>query len=147
MDAWNNFNFNSSPNPINGNFNRGVGNNFNTGYMPPAPRYEIIQVNGEAGARNFRMAPNSKALLLDDTAAIIWLAQTDGTGYLTVTPYDVFPHQQVPPIDINNLEMRVSQLEEKINNGQSNFVSNKQSKKQRQQQHADANESTSDSTN
>jgi len=39
-----------------------------------APHYDIIQVNGEAGARNFRMAPNSTALLLDKTASIIWLA-------------------------------------------------------------------------
>ena len=29
-----------------------------------APRYEIIKVNGEAGARNFRMAANSSALFL-----------------------------------------------------------------------------------
>ena len=137
-------------NPIGMGMNRMMPNNnmynLNANYMPPAPQYELIKVNGEAGARNFRMAPNSQALLLDETAAIVWLAQTDGTGYLTVTPYDIFPHQQMPPVDINNLAMRVSQLEEKINNAQSNTISNKQSKKQRQQ-HADTNESTSDSTN
>lgn len=103
-------------------------------YTPPAPHYEIIKVNGEAGARNFRMGPNSSALLLDETAAIVWLAQTDGTGYLTVTPFDLAPHQAAPQVDLNNLVARVSALEELVNaNNQSNSFSNKQSKKQRQQ--------------
>lgn len=120
-------------NPIGAGMNRMMPNNMynlNAGYMPPAPQYELIKVNGEAGARNFRMAPNSQALLLDETAAIVWHAQTDGTGYLTVTPYDIIPHQQVAPIDINNLAARVTQLEELINARQPNT---KQSKKQRQQ--------------
>lgn len=112
-------------------------NGFNpaaTQYTPPAPHYEIIKVNGEAGARNFRMGPNSSALLLDETAAIVWLAQTDGTGYLTVTPFDLAPHQAAPQVDLNNLVARVSALEELVNaNNQSNSFSNKQSKKQRQQ--------------
>lgn len=125
-------------NPIGANINYGsrIPNNMynlNTGYLPPAPRYELIKVRGEAGANNFRMAPNSQALLLDETAPIIWHAQTDGTGYLTLTPYDIMPHQQVPPVDINNLAARVAQLEEVINARQSNT---KQSKKQRQQSDA-----------
>lgn len=114
----------------------------NSAYLPPAPRYEVIRVNGEAGARNFRMAPNSNALLLDETAAILWFAQTDGTGYLTVTPYDLMPHQQAQPVDINNLAARVTQLEEMINARQSNSFSNKQSKKQ---QHATTGEHGNDS--
>lgn len=138
MERWNNFN----TNPI-GRMS-GAGNPYGINNYMPAQRYEIIRVNGEAGAKNFRMAPNSNALLLDDTAAIIWVAQTDGTGYLTVTPYDVFPHQQVPPVDVNNLAARVAQLEEIIN-AKSNTFSNKQSKKQRQ--HADStNESASNTT-
>lgn len=36
-----------------------------TGYNP-LPRYELIKVNGEESAKNFRMAPNSDALLLDE---------------------------------------------------------------------------------
>lgn len=129
MEHWN-----MNPNSI------GMGANFGRinpsmatyGYMPPAPRYEVIKVNGEAGAKNFRMAPNSTTLLLDETAAIVWFAQTDGTGYLTVTPYDIMPHQQLPPVDINNLATRVQQLEDVINARQSNTYPNKQSKKHRQ---------------
>lgn len=98
------------------------------------PRYEVIKVNGEAGAKNFRMGPNSSALLLDNTAAIVWYAQTDGTGYLTVTPFDITPHQIPKPIDMNDLSARVTKLEEIIANvQQSNIGTTKQSKKQRQQ--------------
>ena len=121
MDTWNN-NFN----PLNMNMNMGT---MQPRYIPPAPRYEIIKVNGEAGARNFRMAPNSNALLLDETAAIVWFAQTDGTGYLTVTPYSITPYQPAPQVNINDLATRVAQLEEIVNNAQSNSFSNKRSKK------------------
>lgn len=104
----------------------------NTRYNPPAPRYEIIKVNGEAGANNFRMAPNSSALLLDESAPIVWFAQTDGGGYLTITPFDITPHQQKPPVDLNNLLERVNKLEEYYVQ-QSNSSAAKPAKKQRQQ--------------
>lgn len=114
-----------------------------------APRYEVIRVNGEAGARNFRMGPNSNALLLDNTAAIVWYAQTDGTGYLTVAPFDIVPHQTPKPVDMNDLSARVSKLEEIIANvQQSNTGTSKQTKKQRQQleNNGAANEFTGNTT-
>ena len=86
--------------------------NARTTAYQPLPRYEIIQVNGKAGAESFRMAPNSSALLLDTTGSIIWFARTDGAGYLTVTPYDFSPHVEQPPVDLNALVARVAKLEE-----------------------------------
>lgn len=80
-----------------------------------APRYEVIQVNGEGGVDAFQMGPNSSVLLLDKTAPIVWLVQSDGAGYKVKTPYDISPHQAVPPADINSLEQRLSKLEEIIN--------------------------------
>ena len=53
----------------------------------PYSQTKIVHVNGENGARTFQMLPNSDVLLLDDTAPIVWLAQTDGAGYKTITPY------------------------------------------------------------
>ena len=100
------------------------------GYRP-LMHYEIIQVNGRAGAESFRMAPNSSALLLDNTGAIIWFAQTDGAGYLTVTPYDFSPHQEQPPITLNDIDARLKKLEEYYVQ-QSNSTTTKQSKKQQQ---------------
>ena len=119
--------------------------NYNNPYMP-APHYELVKVNGEAGAKNFKMAPNSAALLLDETAPIVWLVQTDGSGLLTPTPFDIIAHQQPQQIDINNLALRVAQLEERLND-QSNSFSCKQSKKQRQQRNEQSTESSSDSAN
>lgn len=121
----------------NGRINNGMGmmsnQNWNTtmrNYNPYAPHYEIIRVNGEAGANNFQMAPNSSQFLLDSsTNNLIWLVQTDGAGYLSASSFDIFPHQVQPPVDVNNLEARVKQLEEAY----VQFTSGptKQSKKQR----------------
>ena len=100
-----------------------MNNNFNwSGYMPRqntpyglAPHFELCKVRGEESAKNFRMAPNSETILVDETAPIIWHAQTDSSGYLTVTPYVITPYQpeQKPQIDVNDLAERVKQLEEK----------------------------------
>lgn len=110
-------------------------NSFRYNPQPLLQRYEIIKVNGEAGARSFRMLPNSNTLLLDENAPIVWLAQTDGAGYMTVTPYDLQLHVQPEAIDINSLVARIQHLEEElINVRESNSQSNKQSKKQRPQQ-------------
>lgn len=98
--------------------------------MYTAPHYEIIRVNGEAGANNFQMAPNSSQFLLDaSTNNLLWLVQTDGAGYLTASPFDIFPHQVQPPVDVNNLEERVKQLEEAYVQFTSGSI--KQPKKQR----------------
>lgn len=87
--------------------------------MQQAQKYEIIHVNGEAGAQCLRMAPNSNALLLDDTAPLVWLAQTDGAGYKTVTPYSIAPYQPSPPVDVAGLEDRVKRLEEMLSGAKS----------------------------
>lgn len=78
-------------------------------------RYEIIKVNGENGARAFNLPPNSSILLLDETQPIVWLAQADGAGYKTVTPYTITPFQAEPPVDTKSLEQRVARLEELLN--------------------------------
>ena len=78
-------------------------------------RYEIIRVNGRNGAEAFNLPPNSSVMLLDETAPIVWLAQTDGAGYKTLTPYSITPYQAQQPVDLNSLEERIKRLEEKVN--------------------------------
>lgn len=95
-----------------------------------ARRTEIIHVNGENGARALQMMPNSQALLLDDTAPIVWLAQTDGAGYKTVTPYTIAPYQPEPEISMKDLDSRLRKLEEVMNNAKSNAPSSKKHTKQ-----------------
>ncbi len=80
-----------------------------------APRCEIVHVNGENGARAFRMAPKSQCLLLDDTAPIVWLCVSDGAGYHTTTPYQITPYQAQPEPDYNALNQRLTRLEEMLN--------------------------------
>ena len=105
--------------------NRVAGINYTNFYGNTLPRYELIKVNGEESAKNFRMAPNSDALLLDENNPILYHVQTDGAGYLSVNSYDLILHQPAPQVDINLLNQRVSQLEELLNARQSNSQSKK----------------------
>lgn len=92
------------------------------------PRQEIVKVNGQNGARAFQMAPNSSALLLDESAPIIWLVQTDGAGYKTEIPYSITPYQAQPEPDYNSLEERIKKLEDIINGKKSDPGSTKRTK-------------------
>lgn len=90
-------------------------NTYGYGQMQQAPKYEIIEVNGENGVNALQMAPNSRVIAMDKTAPIIWVCQTDGAGYKTSTPFDITPHKAAAPVDINNLEERIARLEGIIN--------------------------------
>ena len=76
---------------------------------------EVVKVNGKNGVDAYQLAPNSSALLLDTTAAIVWLVQTDGAGYKTSTAYDITPHVSEEETQFKTLEERISKLEETIN--------------------------------
>jgi hypothetical protein len=78
-------------------------------------RMEIVRVNGENGARAFQLPPNSNVLLLDESAPLVWLVQTDGAGYKTVAPYTITPYQAQPAPDYNSLAERIQRLEDMIN--------------------------------
>lgn len=83
--------------------------------QPQQTAYQITRVNGKNGADAFQMPPNSAILLLDETAPIIWLKQTDGAGYPTCTPYQIAPYQAQPEPDFNSFNERLTRLEEKFN--------------------------------
>lgn len=85
------------------------------GQMQSQQRMEIIRVNGEGGARAYQMPPSSNALLLDEANPLVWLVQTDGAGYKTVTPYTITPYQAAPAPDLGTLEQRITRLEGMIN--------------------------------
>ena len=78
-------------------------NQYVPSYMQPPQRMEIVRVNGENGARAYQLPPNSSALLLDESAPLVWLIQTDGAGYKTATPYTIAPYQAQPAPDYNSL--------------------------------------------
>lgn len=98
----------------------------------PVTKSEVTKVSGRNGATAFPLAPNSSALLLDETAPIVWLKTTDGAGYPTLTPYDISVHHDEPTVDTKSLEMRIAKLEEIINE-QSNSWSTKHSEASNEQ--------------
>lgn len=77
----------------------------------PVYRGEIINVNGAAGARSLRLAPNSSVILRDANEPIVWLCEADGTGYFEPIPYSVTPYQAQPAVDVNDLVKRIARLE------------------------------------
>ena len=94
--------------------------------MPSPAQQQVVKVNGRNGAEMYQMAANSSVLLLDESAPIVWLATTDGAGYKSLTAYDIAPHQEQPPVDIKNIEERLSRLEEAMKHGnESNSSSSK----------------------
>ena len=86
---------------------------------------QVIKVHGRNGADLYSMLPNSSVLLLDELEPIVYLAQTDGAGYKTVTAYDISVHEDIPPVDVKSLEQRIAKLEEALHN-EPNTSNNKQ---------------------
>lgn len=86
--------------------------------IPTVQKQEIVKVNGKGGVDAFQLPPDSSALLLDTSAPIVWLVQTDGAGYKTCVPYDIAPHKTEEEVAKDNykaLEERIARLEETIN--------------------------------
>ena len=78
------------------------------------PAQQVIQVAGKASIDTLQMSPNSSILIMDTTAPIVWLCVSDGLGKVTATAYDISVHQDVPPVDVNALEQRVTNMEATI---------------------------------
>ena len=113
--------------------NNGMNMNMNSLNLMNAPVYRVTRVHGTQGVNELRMAPDCEGLFADETAPIIWHVKTDGAGYKTAVAYDINPHQEVPPVDVNSLAARVDKLEALLNNVQQHQSnSSKQPRKQRQ---------------
>ena len=78
------------------------------------PKYEIIHVNGRNGAEAFRMAPNSSAILMDDTQPVVWLCVSDGAGYSNPVPYKIEPFVEQPEPSYTDLMNKINELEAAI---------------------------------
>ena len=91
-------------------------------YMPR--NEQVVKVNGEQSARMLNLAPNSSMLALDENAPIVYLIQTDGAGYKTISAFEITPKKQPNFNDFSTLEERINKLEERLNE-QPNFEQNK----------------------
>lgn len=72
---------------------------------------QVVKVNGENGANAYQMAPNSSALLLDEKDPLVYLVQTDGAGYKTVSAYSITKYEPEPHVNVASLEERIKRLE------------------------------------
>lgn len=72
---------------------------------------QVTQVNGKASVDQLKLAPNSSLLAMDTTAPIVWLCKTDSVGAIYAQPYDITPHVEKPPVDVNALEERLANIE------------------------------------
>jgi len=97
--------------------------NFNYSYPQ---KMEIIHVSGKQGAEQFKMLPNSNALLLDDTQPVVWLSKTDGTGLQTLIPYDITEHIEKPPVRLEDIEARLNNIERMLYHESNESVINEQ---------------------
>ena len=104
----------------------------------PIYRGEIINVNGAAGARSLRLAPNSSVILRDANEPIVWLCEADGTGYFEPVPYTVAPYQAQPAVDVNDLARRITRMEAMLDAQSDDEPQTQQPKRRRQS--ADAGE-------
>lgn len=83
-------------------------------YSYRLPTYEIVKVNGRGGANAFQMGANSSILLLDETDNVVWLAQTDGAGYKTVTPFKITPYTEQNVLDVSAITAKIEELEKEV---------------------------------
>lgn len=125
-------------------------NNFNP-VQPQATRQEIIQVNGLDGAKAYQMQPNSQIILLDLNNPTVYIKQTDGANFPTITTYQLIPVETVAAEEKgtnNNIELRLKKLEEfmgELTNEQSVIEQPKPSGKSNKRINS-ASTSTSDAT-
>ena len=86
-------------------------------YNPYQPynNQQIIKVNGINGANAYSLMPNSSCLLLDETAPRLFLAQTDGAGYKTISSYKLEPYVEEKEPELKDILARIQKLEDKVN--------------------------------
>lgn len=82
------------------------------------PRMQIMQVDGEVGARSAPMGPDSTCLAIDRTyknGLLVWFIQTDQAGNkVTVTDYDMTPHVHEEPPDFHKLQSLMENMAQKL---------------------------------
>ncbi|WP_294772111.1 hypothetical protein [uncultured Eubacterium sp.] len=91
---------------------------------------KVPEVNGMNGANAYQIGVNSSVLLLDTNLPIVYLKQTDGGGYATVSAFDLVPHKDTATKTIEDINSRLDRLEELIREQVTNAGEYKQSTQQ-----------------
>ena len=83
-------------------------------YQNVLPQQQVLKAKGKASIDTLRLAPNSSVLVLDETAPIVWLCTSDGVGMVSAQAYDITVHQDEPPVDMANIEQRITAIEQTL---------------------------------
>lgn len=108
MYNYSNFLNNNPYNP----YNLGSATGINSPYQ--SQRQEVTKVNGMDGANAYPLSANSSVLLLDINNPVVYLKQSDGGGFCSVTPYSITLMEQQNQntlTDTTELERRITRLE------------------------------------
>ena len=103
MNSW-------SQNPVPNNMMQ-----FNPYTYQKLPVYNAAPIHGENAAWQFPMGANSEIYLPDAERDIIWWIRTDNNGNRSVQPFDVSPHKEPEPVNMEELLARLGAVEEWIN--------------------------------
>ena len=90
--------------------------NFNTTGMR-APVYHAEPIHGENAAWAFPIG-GGDIWLPDADRDLIWWIKIDQNGNKQVLPFDLKPHEEAPPVDMNEILARLGAVEEWINGKQ-----------------------------
>lgn len=90
-------------------------NYYNPYYQAYQPTQQVARVNGENGAKAYQLPPNSSALLLDESAPLVWLKQTDSNGFPSLTPYTITEYKPEPEVDLKAIMAKIEELEVRLN--------------------------------
>lgn len=94
----------------------GMNININPANQMFLPRVTVREVEGEQGARNVQMGPNSSEVFIDKTANRVWLVVTDDKCNKTsVSGFTITPYVPEPEPDMHDIMRRLEKIEEAIN--------------------------------
>lgn len=78
---------------------------------PSLPQQQVVTVAGADSLAQIQLAPNSSIIVMDQTAPIVYLCQSDGVGKVTSTAYDITPHKDKAQIQQESMDARLAAVE------------------------------------
>lgn len=96
-------------------FNPYVGMQFQQGGNYRLPVYKAEPIHGANAAWQVPMGANSELYLPDADQDIIWWIRTDSYGNKQVQGFDVLPHKEPTPANMDDILARLGAVEEWIN--------------------------------
>ena len=92
-------------------------------YQNILPQQQILQANGKESIRALRMAPNSSALIADQTLPIVWKCVSDSLGNVSAEAFDITPHKDEEIIEKENLTKQLTEIVNKLNDLEAKYES------------------------